>query len=67
MSTLSEQLAQFTCKLSYQDLPTEVIDKAKALFLHSLGIGLAAYSTETAQIAVEVAKREAVLLPIIWK
>ena len=41
--TLSRQLARFTSKLTYEDLPSDVAGKVKARILHALGTGLAAY------------------------
>ena len=57
-STISRQLARYVNNLSYDKLPAEVIEKTKTLFLHGIGVGLAAYDTETAQIALGMAKKE---------
>ena len=57
-TTISRQLARYVNNLSYDKLPGEVIEKIKTLFLHGIGVGLAAYDTETAQIALKVAKKK---------
>jgi len=57
MRTISQEFAKFICGLSYDALPGEVKEKAKTLLLHNIGVGLAAYDTETAQVAIGVAKK----------
>ena len=58
MSTLSNEVAGFSCQLSYAYLPIEVREKVKTLLLHGLGVGLAAYNTETVRVALEVGKKQ---------
>ena len=57
--TLSRRLAQFVHALRFEDLPRPVVEKTKTLFLHGIGMGLAGYDTETAQVAIDMAKNEA--------
>jgi len=42
METLSDRLARFAAGLRYEDIPAQVIEKAKLHLLDALGIGLAA-------------------------
>ena len=44
--TISGKLAQFAANLQYDDLPQDVRDKAKLVFLDGLGCGLAGSTTE---------------------
>lgn len=56
MSTVAEQLADFTSSLSVDTLPAEVVDAAKLHALDTLGCGLAAFA-----VGVASGAREAVL------
>jgi len=55
---INRRLAEFVHNLVYDDLPDEVVEKVKTLFLHGIGVGLAGYETETAQVAIDIAKKE---------
>jgi 2-methylcitrate dehydratase PrpD len=57
METLVEQLAQFSTRLRYQDLPKEVVDKAKLLFLDSLGCTIGAWQLTPGVLVLEIAQR----------
>ncbi|MFC2002276.1 MmgE/PrpD family protein [Chloroflexota bacterium] len=56
--SVSRRLARFTCDLGYDDLPPGIVEKIKVLLLHGIGVGLAGYDTETAQVAIDVAKKQ---------
>jgi hypothetical protein len=43
--TLARRFARFATVLRYDDLPTAVVDKAKACILHCLGVGLAGHGS----------------------
>ncbi len=58
VTSISRHIAHFVCGLDYNTLPRQIVDKIKVLLLHGIGVGLAAYDTETAQIAIEVAKKQ---------
>ena len=49
--TLARRFARFATSLRYEDLPPQVIDKAKACILHCLGVGLAAHGSSAVQAA----------------
>lgn len=52
----TKQLADYAVKLQYQDLPKDVVEQAKLLTLHTLGVGLAACPTEQGKKAIALAK-----------
>ncbi len=54
--SLNRTLGHFVYGVTYDDLPPEVVEKTKTCLIHGIGVGLAAYETETAQIAIEMAK-----------
>ncbi|AYC33002.1 MmgE/PrpD family protein 4 [Pseudomonas cavernae] len=47
MSSLSRQLADYACALRYEQLPAEVLEKARACVLYQLGIGMAGHRLQT--------------------
>lgn len=49
--TLARKLARFAAGLRYEDLPPEVVDKAKACILHCMGVGVAAHGSAAVQRA----------------
>ena len=53
----TKALAEYASKLRYEDLPREVVDQAKMLTLHTIGIALASYPTEQGTRAIALAKR----------
>ena len=53
--SIRDTLGHFAYATGYADLPPEVIEKTKTCLIHGIGIGLAAYETETAQNAVDMA------------
>ena len=52
----TKTLANYAVKLKYDDLPTDVIDQAKLLTLHTLGVALAACPTQQGKRAIALAK-----------
>ena len=54
MASLSRQLAQWVAGLRYQDLPAEVVDRAKGLTLHGLASVLLGSLTPGGQQAVKL-------------
>lgn len=55
----TKQLADYTVDLRYDDLPKDVIEQAKLLALHTLGVSLASYPMEQARRAIALAKEMA--------
>ena len=54
MASLSRQLAQWVVGLRYEDLPPEVVDRAKGVTLHSLASALLGSQTPAAKQAVKL-------------
>ncbi len=54
MASLSRQLAQWVAKLRYEDLPAEVVDRAKGVTLHALASVLIGSKTKAGQQAVKM-------------
>src|SRR5215213_6795088 len=49
--TLARRLAGFASGLKYEDLPPQVLDKARACLLHNIGVGLAGHGSGAAHRA----------------
>jgi len=58
MTTLSRKLAQWIVELRYEDLPPEVVDRAKGLTLHSLASVLLGSQSPSGQQAVQLITAE---------
>ena len=58
MASLSRQLAQWVVGLRYEDLPAEVVDRAKGVTLHSLASVLIGAQTPAGQRAVKLITEE---------
>ena len=56
MATQSQVLAEFVEKLEYEDIPTQVIERAKLHILDILGIGLAASGLGYAKMIAETVR-----------
>lgn len=54
-TTYTQELSEYAVNLKYEDLPTEVIEKAKAILLNTVGAALAGRSTKAAQDAMRIA------------
>ncbi len=53
MASLSRQLAQWVARLRYEDLPPDVVDRAKGLTLHNLASMLLGARTESGRKAAQ--------------
>ena len=60
MTSLSRQLAQWVVGLRYDDLPPEVIDRAKGLTLHGLASMLIGSQLPGGELAVKLIRDEEV-------
>lgn len=49
--TLARRFARFATSLRYEDLPPQVLDKAKACILHCIGVGLAGHGSSAVRAA----------------
>ena len=49
--TLARKLARFAVGLRYEDLPLQVVDKARACILHCIGVGLAGHGSGAVRAA----------------
>ena len=58
MASLSRQLAQWVVGLRYEDLPPEVVDRAKGVTLHSLASVLLGSQSRAGQQAVQLITEE---------
>ncbi len=54
--SVSQQMAEFISRTSYQDIPKEVIDKAKQCLLDSIGVAIYGSPFEPSQISLDVVK-----------
>src|SRR5690349_21628519 len=58
MASISRQLAQFVSKLRYEDLPPEVVDRAKGVTLQCLASVLIGSKTQAGKQAVKLIAEE---------
>ncbi len=56
--TVAESLGKFVYRLSYHQLPKEIIEKAKTCMINGIGIGISCHDVEFAKIARETIKAE---------
>lgn len=54
--SVSRQMAEFISRTSYQDIPAEIIDKAKQCLLDSIGVAIYGSTFEPSQISLDVVK-----------
>ena len=54
-TTYTQQLSEYIEQLKYEDLPAEVLERAKMLLLHTVGVALAAGETDIAAKAAKMA------------
>lgn len=54
-TTYTQELSEYIAKLKYEDLPAEVVEKAKAILVNTVGAALAGRSTKAAQDALRIA------------
>ncbi|MBE5825751.1 MAG: MmgE/PrpD family protein [Butyrivibrio sp.] len=63
----TEILAEFAANLKYEDIPTDVIRRAKHLILHTIGASIAALPLQQAKNAIDYAGRlEGIAESTIW-
>lgn len=70
--TIAEQMATFAARLTYRDLPAQVVHEAKRRVIDSIGCALAAFRAAPCRIAREIAReirtrRSATLWGTAWK
>jgi 2-methylcitrate dehydratase PrpD len=58
MASLSRQLAQWVARVRYEDLPPEVVDRAKGVTLHGLASALIGSQTSPGKQAVQLITEE---------
>src|ERR1700752_3850787 len=51
MATIAQQFGEFVSKLNSENMPPEVIAKAKSCLLYGLGVAMAAHDSRQAQIS----------------
>ncbi len=54
-TTYTQELSEYVAGLQYEDLPAEVVAKAKAILVNTVGAALAGRSTKAAQDALRIA------------
>lgn len=54
--SLARQLARFVARLSYDDLPSAVVEKVKVCLLHGVGIGLAGLAEPVSRPALNLVR-----------
>lgn len=54
-TTYTQELSEYAVGLKYEDLPPEVIERAKMIMLQTIGVALAAKDTPIAQKARKMA------------
>ena len=57
MESYSESIAKFAAGLKLTDVPGKVIEKAKLVFLDTLGIALASSTMDFGTMVINVAKK----------
>ena len=55
MENITNNLAEFANSIKFEDLPKEVVEKVKLIFLDSIGCALGSYITDRSKIALEFA------------
>lgn len=56
MKKYTQILADYLAGIRYEDIPQDVIDRAKMITLHTVGVSLSAAKAKTVREAIEVAK-----------
>jgi 2-methylcitrate dehydratase len=54
--TIAERFSEYATTLRYEDLPADVVHRAKCLFVDTFGCALGGYTSETVNIARELAR-----------
>ena len=60
--TIAEQFSEYASSLRYEDLPDEVVHRAKCLIIDTLGCALGGYASDPVRIARELAADEVTLV-----
>ena len=55
-TTYTQQLSEYTANLKFEDLPPEVVERAKMILLQTIGVSLAAKNTAITQKALKMAE-----------
>ena len=63
VATVAEKMASFVNSLSYENLPGEVINKAKCCMINGIAIGLSCHDVEFGRMARELIKSEELGIP----
>ena len=61
-TTYTQELSEYAEQLSYEDIPPEVVERAKMILLQTIGAALAAKETPIAEKAVKMARE-----PLSWE
>ncbi|MCI9341131.1 MAG: MmgE/PrpD family protein, partial [Dorea sp.] len=56
MKKYTKIIADYLSNLKYEDIPEEVIERAKLVTLHTIGAAISAVKTEAGQNIIDVAK-----------
>ena len=56
MKKYTQIIADYLSELKYEDIPAEVIERAKLVTLHTIGAAIAAVKTEAGSNIIDVAK-----------
>ena len=65
MEPYSQAIARFLCGLKLEDVPQGVVDKAKLVFLDTLGIALASSTMDFGRMVMNVARSLAARPPAV--
>ena len=55
-TTYTQELSEYTVNLKYEDIPAEVIERAKMIMLQTIGVTLAARSTPISEKVREMSR-----------
>lgn len=55
-TTYTQELSEYTANLKYEDIPAEVVERAKMILLQTIGVSLAAKDTAITNKAVKMAR-----------
>ncbi|MBW2206787.1 MAG: hypothetical protein JRG79_07730, partial [Deltaproteobacteria bacterium] len=61
--TIAEKMGRFVAGLSYDNLPEEVIQKAKCCMINGIAIGISCHSVEFGRMARDLIKAEELGIP----
>ena len=55
MTTIAERMAQFSCSLTYDEIPADVVHLAKRMMIDTIGCAIGGYTSEPSKIARDLA------------